>query len=108
MYKFLSLKKYKTSLVEIKKILAKFVLIVARRVFWDCLIIFFLILTVGWSYYRYNIIIERASRASFDDPLFLKTSEYRKVVDFWRKENKISKEAELKEYRDLFEPLGEK
>jgi hypothetical protein len=104
---------YKIEIVQIKKIFEKFVLIVAKHIFLDCFLIFLLALSIGWfSYYKYNIIIQKAEAESVERPFLLEESDYREVISFWQKDEKRFKEADSKKYTSLFEkpvplPAGE-
>jgi len=94
---------YKIETVQIKKIFEKFVLIVAKHIFLDCLFIFLLALSIGWfSYYKYNIIIQKAEAESVERPFLLEESDYQKVINFWQKSKKRFEKADSNQYSDLF------
>ena len=96
--------RFRQALYQTNKIFRKFVLAVAKHLFLDCSFIFLLMLFIAWfSYYRYNIIISKAELESFEEPFLLEQSGYQKVINAWQENEKKFKEANIKNYANLFE-----
>ena len=98
------MKNYRLKTIQIKKILKKLILTVAKHIFLDCFFIFLLMLFIGWfSYYKYNIIIKKAEVESFKRPFLLEESDYQKVISFWQKnEKRFQKADSVDNRRDPF------
>lgn len=88
---------------EIKKVLFKTSLFIARRAFLICLVIFLLSLIIGAAvFYRYYVVTQRAELGSLEEIYFLDKKAYQDILDTWQDYERISQEADSKKYLSPF------
>ncbi len=96
---------------QIKKVLAKLPWIIAEHAFLACLFLFVLALIFGGlTFYKYNILAQKAEFETLDQSLLLKEKIYQEILVVWQEQEKRFNEADSKEYPNPFEesvPLPE-
>ncbi len=91
-------------LKQFKKFLAKLPWIIAGHAFLVCLFLFALALIFGGlSFYKYNILAQKAEFEVLDQSLLLREEIYQEVLAAWREQEKRFSEADSKEYPNPFE-----
>lgn len=93
----------KIETIQTKKIFKKFILIVAKHFFLDCLFIFALTAFIALFFcYKYNIIIQKAEIEPLKKPFLLEQFDYQRVIKFWQENEERFEKVDFNEYRDLF------
>jgi len=88
---------------KVKAIFKKFPRILGEHSFLTFLFLLFISLVLGGIiFYKYSILAEKAETQTIKKPLQFEEEIYQKILNEWgNRENKF-KEAELKEYPELF------
>ena len=93
--------KIKTS--QIRKTLEKLSLAIAQHAFLACLFLFLLSLIFGgFLFYEYSILAQKVVPEALDTSALLKEEAYQRVLEVWQEHERISQEADFKEYPNPF------
>lgn len=88
---------------KIKEFLKRLVWIIGRNAFVVFVILFFLALILGgFIFYKYSFLAEKSEPQITERPLRLEETIYQKILKEWQIRQQKFKEAEEKEYPDLF------
>jgi len=88
---------------KIKIFFKKLPRILGEKAFLTFLFLLFISLILGGIiFYKYSILAEKAELRTIEEPLQFEEKIYQKILNEWGTREKIFKEAELKEYPDLF------
>jgi len=92
---------------KIKNKLGKMILFIARHDFLICLFLIFLSLVFGFFLiYRYAILEQKVKPEVSVQNFQIKMDTYQEILDIWQKQEKISNEANSKEYSNPFKPVS--
>jgi len=91
---------------KIKDFLKKLPRSLSEHFLLTVLILFFLSLILSsFIFYNYIILVKKAEPQIIKKPLQFEEKIYQKILEEWREREKRFKEADLKEYPDLFKGL---
>ncbi|MBZ9578091.1 hypothetical protein KJA13_03645 [Patescibacteria group bacterium] len=93
----------KIGIKKFKKFLEKLSLSIAQHAFLACLFLFLLSLIFGgFLFYKYSILAQKVEPEALDRFVLLKEGAYQEVLGVWQEHERISQEADFKEYPNPF------
>lgn len=93
----------KIKIPQIKNFLEKLSLSIAQHAFLACLFLFLLSLIFGgFLFYKYSILAQEVEPEGLDKSVLLEEEAYQGVLEVWQEHERISQEADFKEYPNLF------
>jgi len=94
----------KIGIKKFKKFLEKLSLSIAQHAFLSCLFLFLLsLISGGFLFYKYSISAQEVKPEALDKSVLLKEEAYQEVLEVWQEQERISQEADFKEYPNPFE-----
>lgn len=93
----------KIGIKKFKKFLEKLSLSIAQHAFLSCLFLFLLsLISGGFLFYKYSISAQEVKPEALDKSVLLKEEAYQEVLEVWQEQERISQEADFKEYPNPF------
>jgi len=93
----------KIGIKKFKKFLEKLSLSITQHAFLACLFLFLLSLIFGgFLFYKYSISAQKVEPEALDKSVLLKEEAYQEVLEIWQAHERISQEADFKEYPNPF------
>lgn len=90
-------------LKNIKKFFKKLPLIIAKHAFLVSLALFLLSLLLGVGlFYKYSILVQKTELGILEQAYVFEQDIYEQVLEVWQEHERISQQADIKEYLDPF------